>query len=149
MMPPMNAGYPQGNYGMMPPMSTGYSQSNLGQINVYPQGSNPSDKFVSGVEEVNNKFISPGNMECYLTHDWKHLIVKTADQRGYPDMRVFDIQECIEDIPQHNTMANDVPVTRQEFEELKEMVENVQFNGHQQGSGNGGKSNRQSNSRNS
>lgn len=117
--------YPQGNLGQM----NGYSQANAGS---WPQAGSqqPGAKFVSGVQEANERFVPAGVTECFLTNDWKHLIVKSADQQGYPTMRVFDIQECMEDMGQHG-YSQGYPqggeiVTRQEFEQLKEMLQNVQ-----------------------
>lgn len=115
--------YPQGNLGQM----NGYSQANAG---AWPQAGNQQGaKFVSGVQEANERFVPAGVTECFLTNDWKHLIVKSADQQGYPSMRVFDIQECMEDMGQQGYQAypqGGEMVTRQEFEQLKEMLQNVQ-----------------------
>lgn len=114
--------YPQGNMGQM----NGYSQASAG----WPQANQQGAKFVSGVQEANERFVPAGVTECFLTNDWKHLIVKSADQQGYPSMRVFDIQECMEDMGQQQGMGyqqgGEGHVTRQEFEQLKEMVQNVQ-----------------------
>lgn len=144
----MNNGYPQGNLGQM----NGYSQANAGGWPQADQNKQQGAKFVSGIQEANEKFVPAGVTDCFLTNDWKHLIVKSADQQGYPTMRVFDIQECMEEgmgpqgmppMPQ----GMEQPVTRQEFEQLKEMLQNVQSNGHAQAT-DGTKSTR-SNNRNS
>ena len=126
-----NNTYPQGNLGQM----NGYSQANAGG---WPQANQPKHPFVSGIQEANEKFVPAGVTECFLTNDWKHLIVKTADQQGYPSMRVFDIQECMDESMGQQDMGGypqgmEQPVTRQEFEQLKEMLQNVQSDGHAQG----------------
>lgn len=146
-----NQTYPQGNLGQM----NGYSQANAGgwpQAGQNQQGYQQGAKFVSGIQEANEKFVPAGVTECFLTNDWKHLIIKSADQQGYPSMRVFDIKECMEEGMGQQEMGGypqgmEQPVSRQEFEQLKEMLQNVQSDGHAQGT-DGSKSNR-SNARNS
>lgn len=145
---PQGYGYQQGGY----PMGgwQGYPQGNLGQMNGYsqtsagtgwPQANQQGAKFVSGVQEANERFVPAGVTDCFLTNDWKHLIVKSADQQGYPSMRVFDIQECMEDMAQQGMgyqQGGDATVTRQEFEQLKEMLQNVQSILSESGNAQGG-----------
>lgn len=144
--------YPQGNLGQM----NGYSQANGGTLSWPQAGNQQGAKFVSGVQEANERFVPAGVTECFLTNDWKHLIVKSADQQGYPSMRVFDIQECMEDMGQQGYSQGYAqgggPVSRQEFEQLKEMLQNVQSAisdpaGHAQGANGAAGSAVQSNGR--
>ena len=143
-MPPMygNGGYPQG----------GYSQGNVGQMNgyaqaggyqqQYPQGNSPRQlTHVKDLNEVRDIHVAPGEAIVVFLGEGQHMAIKSADQEGFPSIRVFEIRECSEDMPQHNWMPGgeggysqpEQPrmqqtqgVSRQEFDQLKEMIANVQ-----------------------
>lgn len=124
-------GYPQGNLGQM----NGYSSANQG-MPMGRQGSEPQVMQIQGgIEEAKNTFVSPGNT-AYM-FDWNNclMFLKSVDQEGIPSLRAFKVEECSEDMPQHHGGMMGMPmgqemqggqVTRQEFEQLKEMISNVQ-----------------------
>lgn len=128
-------GYPQGNLGQM----NGYSQANAG-MPMGPQGQGHQVMQAASLEEAKNIYVAPG--DCIPIFNWNDRLMywKSADKDGIPSMRVFRMEECSEDMPQHHEMyAGTMPmpqqmggigdmVTRQEFEQLKEMVSNAQPN---------------------
>lgn len=170
-MPPMAGGYPQGNLGQM----NGYSQANAvgyqpnqmpyGQQN-YPQGNNGGYSqggqpkhliHVADLNEVRDIHVNPGECVPVFLGDGKYMALKSADQEGFPNLRVFELHECTEtmNMPQHNPMGQNegmgnqqMPmmqqsqgVSREEFDQLKEMIANVQSaisnSGFPQGNGTG------------
>lgn len=120
--------YPQGNLGQM----NGYSQANAGG---YGQSWTPNQGFQQGqggpqvvmangigIEGAKNYPSAPGSTVYILDATEKMAYVKASDQQGFPSLRVFKLEECSEDIPQHH----EGPVSREEFNQLMEMVQNVQ-----------------------
>ena len=167
-------GYPQGNMGQM----NGYSQANAGygsqqpgmqsNMPMGPQGKQ-SVMQASSLEEASNVYVAPG--DCVPIFNWKDMLMywKSADKDGIPSLNVFKLTECSEDFPQHahgemyggqqmqpQQMGGNV-VTRQEIEQLKEMISNVQSaimgtgsaDGYRQGgeSSNGSQSNANANAK--
>lgn len=137
--PYQNQGYPQGNLGQM----NGYSQANQGYgahqpggVPMGQQGGRQQPQQVRSIEEMNNLYVAPG--DCVTAFNWNEslMYMKSADQDGVPSIRVFKFEECSEEMPQHGGMfgGGQMPmgqsggnmVTRQEFEQLKEMIGNVQ-----------------------
>lgn len=129
-----NQSYPQGNLGQM----NGYSQANAG----YPQGSmDPSEDliFVMGIEGAKNHMGRPNCREALFDEDKPLMYLVSYDINGrVDDIHVYQFEECSEEMPQHlsplmkhnltqnATMDHNAYVTREEFEQLKEMVTNGQ-----------------------
>lgn len=138
-----NAGYPQGNM-----MGYGYPQG--GQMNGYPQGNQmPTGPqgmdtdlcFVMGIEGAKNLSGAPNTRKAVFDEDKAIMYIVSFDQQGtVNDIHVYSFEECSEDMPQHLSplmrnnqsgnmgMGMNHPVgdfiTRAEFEELKEMMNN-------------------------
>lgn len=141
-----NTGYPQGNLGQM----NGYSQAGNGypQSNMqgYPQGNMQNVgvvedlEFVKGIEGANQTMGTPNARKTYYDDDNMLSYIVTYGPQGRPiDIHVYKLEECSEDIPQHlsplmRQNANPMGgmghqpdmVTREEFEQLKEMLLNGQ-----------------------
>lgn len=131
----MGYGYPQGNLGQM----NGYSQANAGG---WPQGGSSNDLcFVMGIEGAKNHRGMPNSREPLFDEDKPLMYIVGYDQNGtVNDIRVYEFSECSEAMPQHlsplmrhNQMTGGESfgstvdyVTRQELEELKEMLTNGQ-----------------------
>lgn len=134
-----NSNYPQGNLAQM----NGYSQANSGYGNqpsnmpMGAQGGRQQLMQVRGIEEAKDVYVAPGNTVPMF--DWNNylMFLKSADQEGIPSLRVFKLEECSEDFPQHHHPGaggmmqqpmgqQDQFVSRDEFEQLKEMIGNVQ-----------------------
>lgn len=131
-------GYPQGNLGQM----NGYSQAGVGG---YPQGQGGKQlTWVSGMEGARDHHLAPNSCEAMFDQqDPSVMYIKSTDQQGFPSIRVFKTQEMSEEMPQHH-MPGEMGmygqemggmsqqqqpgqfVSRQEFDELKEMISNVQ-----------------------
>lgn len=122
-------GYPQGNLGQM----NGYSQANAG----YPQGMTNDLPFVMGIEGAKNFRGTPNGRMALFDEDKPLMYVVGFDQQGNcNDIHVYEFTECSEEMPQHlsplmrgsqmsmggglGQMAD--YVTREEFEQLKEML---------------------------
>ena len=140
---PMN-GYPQGNLGQM----NGYSQANAnmrmpanggGWPQGYPQGQAASQDltFVMGIEGAKNTNGAPNSRMAVFDEDKPLMYICSYDQNGMCNgINVYKFEECSEEMPQHlsplmkhnsngqMSMPENV-VTRDEFEQLKEMLENV------------------------
>lgn len=111
----MNYGgqYPVQGYRNYPQQGGNYPQQggNLGQMNGYsgagnqypsgPQGSGNQLIFVKGIEGANNRQVSPGSTEAFFDEDDPIMYIKSVDNNGYPNMRVFHFEECSEEMPQH------------------------------------------------
>lgn len=156
------SGYPQGNLGQM----NGYSQANAGypqsggmqgnQMPMGPQGMDNDLCFVMGIEGAKNLTGTPGGRKAVFDEDKALMYIVSFGQQGTVDnINVYQFEECSEEMPQHlsplmnNQSGNMMPqmgnmadmVTREEFEELKEMIQNGKSskqqgngsrNGHQQ-----------------
>lgn len=123
-----NNGYPQGNLGQM----NGYSQANAG----YPQGMGNDLSFVMGIEGAKNFRGTPNGRMALFDEDKPLMYVVGFDQQGsVNDIRVYQFEECSEEMPQHLSplmKQNMMPaggaaeqaeyITREEFEQLKEMM---------------------------
>lgn len=174
-MPPMqmygNGGYPQGNLGQMngysqanaggyqQPGMNGYQQSNMGG---YPQGEQGGRHLVhvNDLNEVRDIHVGPGECIPVFIGEGKHMALKSANQEGLPTMRVFELHECTEDWTQGQSPMGDMGmgqqgqmVSRQEFDQLKEMIANVQSaisgSGYAQGNPGGSGMDSQNNGSNS
>lgn len=127
----MGYGYPQGNLGQM----NGYSQANAGG---WPQGGSSNDLcFVMGIEGAKNHRGMPNSREALFDEDKPIMYIVGYDQNGtVNDIHAYEFAECSEEMPQHLSPLmrhNQMPatmgagqmtdyITRQEFEELKEML---------------------------
>lgn len=134
-MRPMNYGYPQGNLGQM----NGYSQANAGMG--YPQGMKNDLCFVKGIEGATSCHGTPNGREAVFDEDQPIMYIVGYDQQGNcNDVHVYRFEEVSEEMPQHLSplmKQNMMPmggglgqqadmVTREEFEQLKEMLLNAQ-----------------------
>ena len=103
----------------------GYSQGYMGQ-----QGGNIGLKTVMGVEEVASMPQAPGTIEPYFDVHRDIVYFKTVSAEGVPSICACEMHEIQEPIPQHggnligklmgNTSGHQV--SREEFEQLKEMM---------------------------
>lgn len=150
-MPPMQTygGYPQGNVGQL----NGYSSANAGGYQQpgqmaygnqgtmgYPQGGNPRQlTHINELSEIRDIHVNPGECIPVFIGDGRYMALKSADQEGFPNVRVFEMTECSEEMPQYGWtpqegMGSQQPrmqqsqgaVSREEFNQLKEMIGNVQ-----------------------
>ena len=151
-------GYPQGNLGQM----NGYSQANAGypqgnqngmQGYGYPQGGNGEEDlcFVMGIEGAKNTQGKPNSRKAVFDEDKPLMYILSYDHQGsVNDIHVYSFEECSEEMPQHlsplmkHRGPGAVPdmnnfITREEFEELKEMMMNEPSSKQSDGrNGNGG-----------
>ena len=168
---PTNTGYPQGNLGQMngysqananmrmpmnpqQPMNNGWPQ---GMQNGYSQGQNYSQDltFVMGIEGAKNTHGAPNSRDAVFDEDKPLMYVVGYDQNGNCNsLNVYKFEECSEEMPQHLSplmrgnmhSGMHMPenfVTREEFEQLKEMVENGKPSS--QNESNGSRNSQQSN----
>lgn len=139
--------YPQGNLGQM----NGYSQANAGypQANMggyqqgigYPQGVENDLCFVMGVEGAKNLHGMPNSRKAVFDEDQPIMYIVGFDHQGNcNDIHVYSFEEISEEMPQHLSplmRQNMMPmggglgqqadyITREEFEQLKEMLTNGQ-----------------------
>lgn len=151
MMPQSNMnGYPQGNLGQM----NGYSQANAGysQGYGYPQGMDEDDLcFVMGIEGAKSIQGKPNSRRAVFDEDKALMyIIGFGPQGTVNDIHVYSFEECSEEMPQHLSplMRNNQPtmgagqgmnnyITREEFEEFKEMMQNESTNKQHNGRRNG------------
>ncbi len=143
-------GYPQGNVGQM----NGYSQANAngyqqpgqqgyqqGNNGGYPQGGQSRHLIhVAELNETRDIHVNPGECVPVFIGDGKYMALKSADQEGFPNLRVFELHECTEEMGmqqgqmgqqgasqgQQPMMQQSQGVSREEFDQLKEMIANVQ-----------------------
>lgn len=150
-------GYPQGNLGQM----NGYSQASAGypqmggmqgtQMPMGPQGMDNDLCFVMGIEGAKNLTGMPNSRKAVFDEDKALMYVVSFGQQGTVDnINVYQFEECSEEMPQHlsplmngqnysqnaGMQMSDI-VTREEFEELKEMIGNAKSS-KQQGNGSNG-----------
>ena len=145
-------GYPQGNLGQM----NGYSQANAGypQQNMqgHPQGMAENDLcFVMGIEGAKNLSGAPNSRKAVFDEDKALMYIVHFGQYGTVDnINVYEFEECSEEMPQHlsplmhmngqnqnpNMMQMGEYITRSEFEELKEMLNNDKSSKQQNGNRN-------------
>ncbi|MBO7452713.1 MAG: hypothetical protein J6U54_20480 [Clostridiales bacterium] len=159
---PMNNGWQQG-------MQNGYSQGQNGYQqgqNGYPQGQGGMQDlvFVMGIEGAKNYRGTPNSRMALFDEDKPIMYVVGFDQNGScNNINVYQFEECSEEMPQHlsplmrgNTQMSgqmQMPenfVTREEFDQLKELLENVKSTSSNEsnGSRNGQQSNGSRNGRN-
>ena len=151
-MYPMNNGYPQGNLGQMNGYSQAnaymrapYAVHNgmngmngVNNPNGYPQGQAENDLiFVMGIEGAKNYRGTPNSRMALFDEDKPLMYVVGFDQNGCcNDIHVYEFNECSEDMPQHlsplmhhgqqmQMPQMDNYITREEFNQLKEMLENA------------------------
>ena len=150
-----NMGYPQGNLGQM----NGYSQANAGgyqQGMMYggPQGQSYQMEtdycFVKGIEGARNSYGIPNSRKPLFDEDKSIFYAVTYGPQGTPidihPYKFMDDFESMEEMPQHlsplmNNPANSGTqmgeyITRTEFEELKEMINNGESSTKQHTRGN-------------
>lgn len=152
-MPPVNGYgqmYPQGNVGQMNGYSQagGYQQPGGSNQQMYPQGAMGGQQkqliHVKDLNEVRDIHVGPNECIPVFLGEGTHMAIKSADQEGFPSIRVFRLIEETEGMPQHNwmpemgqqqgqegysqqpSMQQTQGVSRQEFDQLKEMIANVQ-----------------------
>lgn len=144
-MPPMQNygmnGYPQGNVGQLNGYSSAGGYQANGQGQMYPQGNGRHLIHVNDLDETKDIRVNPGEAVPIFLGEGRHMAIKSADQEGFPSLRVFELRECTEEMPQHNwtpggeggysqqeqpRMQQNQGVSRQEFDQLKEMIANVQ-----------------------
>lgn len=141
-----NAGYPQaGMQGGYPQtgMQGGYSQGMMGypQGNMHNVGIVEDLEFVKGIEGANQTMGTPNSRKTYYDDDTMHCYIITYGPQGRPvDIHPYELKDCSEEMPQHLSplmRQNMMPmgggmeqpanmVTREEFEQLKEMLLNAQ-----------------------
>ena len=138
-------GYSQANANMrmpnqMPnqqmPMNGGWQQ---GYQQGYPQGQSQSQDltFVMGIEGAKNTNGAPNSRVALFDEDKPLMYICSYDQNGMCNgVNVYCFEECSEEMPQHlsplmknNMHGNQMQmpdnfVTREEFNQLKEMLEN-------------------------
>ena len=138
-------GYSQANANMrmpnqMPnqqmPMNGGWQQ---GYQQGYPQGQSQSQDltFVMGIEGAKNVNGAPNSRMALFDEDKPLMYICSYDQNGMCNgVNVYCFEECSEEMPQHlsplmknNMHGNQMQmpenfVTREEFNQLKEMLEN-------------------------
>lgn len=133
--------YPQGNLGQM----NGYSQASAGYpqsgMTGYPQGMDNDLCFVKGVEGACAIHGAPNSRKAVFDEDKPVMYIVGFDQQGNcNDVHVYQFEEISEEMPQHLSplmRQNMMPmggglgqqadtVTREEFEQLKEMLTNAQ-----------------------
>lgn len=121
-------GYPQGNLGQM----NGYSQANAG----YPQGMDADLCFVMGIEGAKNISGTPNTRKAVFDEDKPLMyVVGFGPQGTVNDIHVYRFEECSEEMPQHlsplmkqnmmpmgGSLGQQDYITRDEFEQLKEML---------------------------
>lgn len=139
-----NTGYPQGNLGQM----NGYSQANAGYPQGgyqqgYPQGMGQAEdlEFVMGIEGAKSIMGTPNSRKAVFDEDKPMMyIVSFSPQGMVNEVHVYQFEECSEEMPQHLSplmKQNMMPmggglgqrtdvVSREEFEQLKEMLLNAQ-----------------------
>lgn len=139
----INGGYPQGGQTQINgyPQNTmgSYPQSGYGQAyqNGYPQGGQQSAQLqrVNGLEGARDIHVGPNSVVPLFDANEPYLYLKSTDQEGFPSIRVFELRECSEEMASGHPGAEQVQnghavggqaVSREEFDKLKEMIENVQ-----------------------
>lgn len=149
-----NTGYPQGNLGQMngysqanagypqAGMQGGYSQGMTGypQGNMHNVGVVEDLEFVKGIEGANQTMGTPNSRKTYYDDDTMHCYIVTYGPQGRPaDIHPYELKDCSEEMPQHLSplmRQNMMPmgngtgqqadvVTREEFEQLKELLLNA------------------------
>lgn len=160
-------GYPQNTMGTYP--QNGYSQ---GFQNGYPQGGQQATQLqrVNGLEGARDIHVGPNSVVPLFDANEPFLYLKSTDQEGFPSIRVFELRECSEEMGAGHPAAEQIQnsptaaagqmVSREEFDKLKEMIENVQStisggsgfpqgNGQQSSAKTGGQPNTNRSARNS
>lgn len=85
--------------------------------NYYQPASAPI--FVKGIEGANNYPLNPNSSVALFDQDDSVFYIKSTDQSGFPlPLRVFDFQERV-------TKRSDDYITRKEFDELKQLIEDL------------------------
>lgn len=172
-MPPMQnyGGYPQGNVGQLngyaSTSANGYQQPGTmayggqGNMGGYPQGGSEPKRLIhiNDFNEIRDVHANPNDCIPVFIGDGQYMAIKSADQEGFPNVRVFRMEECTEEMNMQqgnpmrfgNTQEQPTPrmqqtqgVSREEFDQLKEMIGNVQSAisaGFPQGNGTGMESN--------
>lgn len=85
------------------------------------QGGNTQIQYVNGFESVNAFQMAPNSKALLMDSNLPRFYVKTTDAAGMATIKVFEFHECVEQKPE--PMNPEMFVTRQEFEELKQMIE--------------------------
>lgn len=135
------AGYPQG--GNMQGYQQGGGQMGYPQGNMMPMGPQGIDYdlcFVMGIEGAKNIKGMPNGRKAVFDEDKPIMYILRFDQQGnVNNINVYKFEECSEEMPQHlsplmqnrpgismgnqnGMMQHGEYVTRQELEELKEMI---------------------------
>ena len=157
-------GYSQANAGMYPQSGMhgmqGYPQSNM-MPPMGPQGMDTDLCYVMGIEGAKNLKGMPNSRKPVFDEDKALMYVVSFDYQGnVNNIRVFHFEECSEEMPQHlsplmqhgNSMMGNQNgtemgedwVSREEFEQLKEMLLNDK-SAKNRNESNGSRSGQQSN----
>ena len=154
-------GYSQANAGMYPQSGMqGYPQSNM-MPPMGPQGMDNDLCFVMGIEGAKNLKGIPNTRKAVFDEDKPLMYIISFDYQGnVNDIHVYQFEECSEEMPQHlsplmqhgNSMMENQNgtemggdwVSREEFEQLKEMLLNDE-SAKNRNESNGSRSGQQSN----
>ena len=85
------------------------------------QGANTQIQYVNGIESANAYQMAPNSSVLLMDSNLPRFYVKTTDAAGMAAVKVFEFHEYVEQKPE--PMNPEMFVTRQEFEELKQMIE--------------------------
>jgi hypothetical protein len=85
------------------------------------QGGNTQIQYVNGIESANAYQMAPNSSVLLMDSNLPRFYVKTTDAAGMAAVKVFEFHEYVEQKPE--PMNPEMFVTRQEFEELKQMIE--------------------------
>lgn len=98
-------------------------QSQIQNMNPFQQqqGGNTQIQYVNGIESVNAYQMAPNSSVLLMDSNLPRFYVKTTDAAGMAAVKVFEFHEYVEQKPE--PMNPEMFVTRQEFEELKQMIE--------------------------
>lgn len=97
-------------------------QNQIQNMNPFQQqGGNTQIQYVNGIESANAYQMAPNSSVLLMDSNLPRFYVKTTDAAGMADVKVFEFHEYVEQKPE--PMNPEMFVTRQEFEELKQMIE--------------------------
>ena len=80
---------------------------------------NTNKIFVDGINDVYNKHLPGGSDYIFVDRNEDVLYQKIVDNSGKPEVKVYDI------VPRNSQQQNEY-VSRQEFEELKSSIKNLE-----------------------
>ena len=112
------------------------NNNNWNQQNAQAQQAIPAQNVnwiqVSGIDGAKNQIVQPGQTVWMMDNNEPYFYVKTVDKIGSPEFHAFFFQEISESEINQRTMPTEQPqidlsqyVQRGEFEQLKEMIEQL------------------------